>query len=64
MKVPVLFEDEMTEDNLAKTDAEYLSVTRQEIHAERIAVMQAFARSLEGLAAFHPHPERDMEAGR
>lgn len=52
-----VFEDEMTEEHLARTEAEYRRVTDQEIHEERVAVAQAFARSA---AALLPYVKREM----
>lgn len=42
-----MWEDEMTEENLAVTAEEYNRVTRNEIHDEKMAVAQAYIRALE-----------------
>lgn len=42
-----MFDDEMTEAEMARTSKEYYAVTRQEIHDERMAVAQAYIRALE-----------------
>lgn len=45
-----MWEDEMTEANLAATGAEYRRVTNGEIHDEQIAVMRAYISALEAYA--------------
>lgn len=40
-------EDEMTEEDVARTAEEYTRVTRDEIHDEKMAVAQAYIRALE-----------------
>lgn len=42
-----MFEDEMTEENLARTAEDYYKVTQMERHNEQIAVMRAYISALE-----------------
>jgi hypothetical protein len=42
-----MFEDEMTEDNLAVTAADYYRVTESERHEENLARAKAYIRALE-----------------
>lgn len=45
-----MFEDEMTEQHTARTEAEYRRVTRQEVRDERAAIELAAARAAAGAA--------------
>lgn len=46
-----MFEDEMTEDHMARTEAEYQRVTEQEIMDEKLAQFKALAAGIAGVAA-------------
>lgn len=54
-----MFEDEMTEDHLATTAAEYYRVTSEEQHDERMAVAKAYISSLEGMICSLRRRDRD-----
>jgi hypothetical protein len=41
-----MFEDEMTEDHIARTEAEYRRVTRQEVKEQELADERALAAAL------------------
>lgn len=56
-----MFEDDMTEQNLATTAEDYYRVTDQERHEERMAVAQAYIRSLEATIFMLKH-RRSAEA--
>ena len=45
-----MFEDEMTEEHMARTDAEYQAVTRQEVFVEELAQAKSVASGLIGWA--------------
>ena len=45
-----MYDDEMTEADLASTAEDYYRVTQQEVHDEQIAVMRAYIASLEAVA--------------
>jgi hypothetical protein len=45
-----MFEDEMTEDHIVRTDDEYRRVTEQEIADEKLAQFKSIAASLQALA--------------
>jgi hypothetical protein len=47
-----MFEDEMTEEHLARTAEEYERVTIGERHEERLARAQAYIRALEAHIAW------------
>ncbi|WP_156927854.1 hypothetical protein [Bradyrhizobium sp. Tv2a-2] len=43
-----MFEDEMTEEHIARTEAEYRAVTRQEVRDQKLADDRAHQRALAG----------------
>ena len=44
-----MFEDEMTEEHMARTEEDYQRATRQEIHDSKVDEMRAMTVAMQGL---------------
>ena len=58
-----MFEDEMTEEHLARTGDEYRRVTEQDKHDEQIAIMRAYIVSLEATVSMLKYKQTISDRG-